>query len=168
MVTASADGEGFGPASPNLSSMPRSERAHERQKRFWERLNVRRAVWTVVSVYLALMFAAAWAERLVEPETFTSYGRSLWWAVVTIATVGYGDIVPQTAGGRSIAALFIIMTIGLVPVLTSLIASVLILKRTHAQSEEDAARDQALQDEVVALLKGVQARLDRIERASGL
>ncbi len=140
------------------------ERRAARQEQFWGRLTVRRAVGTVVGVYLALMFIAALAERLVEPEVFTSYGRALWWAVVTVATVGYGDIVPQTAAGRSVAAMFIVLTIGLVPVLTSLIASALFFKRTVAASERDVARDEEARAEIVGLLEGIKTRLDRLER----
>ena len=43
-----------------------------------------------------MIVGAAILERIVEPETFTSMGVALWWAVSTVGTVGYGDIVPHT------------------------------------------------------------------------
>jgi len=52
--------------------------------------------------------AAYYAEHPVNPE-FATFGDSLWWAIVTLTTVGYGDIVPETTAGR-IAAVMIMLT----------------------------------------------------------
>ena len=66
----------------------------------------------VVVVALAVVFVGAsvayYAEHPTNPE-FKTYGDSLWWAIVTLTTVGYGDIVPETAGGRW-AGVFIMVT----------------------------------------------------------
>jgi len=56
-------------------------------------------------------------------QGFRHIGDVLWWTVVTASTVGYGDTVPQTTGGRIIAALIMIFGIGLVSVATAQIAS---------------------------------------------
>jgi voltage-gated potassium channel len=60
------------------------------------------------SVMVAGAVAAYYAEHPVNPE-FATFGDSLWWAIVTLTTVGYGDIVPETTTGR-IAAVMIMLT----------------------------------------------------------
>ena len=76
-----------------------------------------------------LMFVAAvgiWHfEHEVQPEAFGSVFHGLWWAVVTLTTVGYGDAFPVTLGGRIFTAIVVLLGIGIVAVPTGLFASAL-------------------------------------------
>lgn len=65
------------------------------------------AIALLCAVFVMLLAATALylAERHVQPEAFGSIPRALWWAVVTITTVGYGDVYPITALGRVLAAI---------------------------------------------------------------
>ncbi|MCB1475229.1 MAG: ion transporter [Rhodobiaceae bacterium] len=71
-----------------------------------------RALAAALVVMLTLMVSVAslmyLAERRVQPEFFGSIPQSMWWAVVTLTTVGYGDVVPVTALGKVIAAVTMI------------------------------------------------------------
>lgn len=73
-------------------------------------------------------------EHAAQPHAFQSIFHSLWWAVVTLTTVGYGDMVPITPGGRIFTFVMLTTGIGIVAVPTGLIASALARVR-----EEDAA-----------------------------
>jgi voltage-gated potassium channel len=64
-------------------------------------------------------------EGEVQPETFGSIFHCMWWAVVTLTTVGYGDVYPVTVGGKLFTALILIIGLGLVAVPTGLLASAL-------------------------------------------
>jgi voltage-gated potassium channel len=57
----------------------------------------------------------------VEPSV-TGYGEALWWAIVTVTTVGYGDVAPRTVAGRVVAALLMLVGIGVIGMLTSSLA----------------------------------------------
>ncbi len=72
-------------------------------------------------------------ENTVQPEQFKSIPHSLWWAVVTLTTVGYGDIYPVTAGGRIFTFFVLMLGLGVVAVPTGLVSSAL----SQARSEEN-------------------------------
>jgi len=72
-------------------------------------------------------------ENSAQPEQFKSVFHSLWWAVTTLTTVGYGDMYPVTAGGKLFTFVVLMIGLGIVAVPTGLIASALSQVR-----EEDA------------------------------
>lgn len=64
-------------------------------------------------------------ENEAQPDQFASIPHSLWWAVATLTTVGYGDVYPVTAGGKIFTALVLFIGLGIVAVPTGLIATAL-------------------------------------------
>jgi voltage-gated potassium channel len=92
---------------------------------FAERASMGRAIGFITTFAIVFTLVAALIERLVEPDTFTSYGKACWWAVQTVSTVGYGDTVPTTAAGRGVAAVVMIFGMALVPIVTSVIVAIL-------------------------------------------
>ena len=66
------------------------------------------------SLVVATIFAGAYSFLVVEPNhpDVVDFGDALWWSLVTVSTVGYGDVVPQTWVGRLIAAPLIIVGVG--------------------------------------------------------
>jgi voltage-gated potassium channel len=86
------------------------------------------------------VFAGAWLVLLFEENTKGSnihdYPGALWWAIVTVTTVGYGDRFPVTGGGRTVAVVLMLVGIGLIGVLTATVASVFIKEHTDASKEE--------------------------------
>jgi voltage-gated potassium channel len=131
--------------------------------RFYERLNLWRAVRLIVLVAIILVFTAAGLEWIVEPETFTSYGLACWWAVVTVTTVGYGDIVPHSTGGRLVAAVLMLVGLSLIPTLTSVIVSTLISKRSRAAEERTDKERMAIE----ASLARIERRIEQLEKSQG-
>jgi voltage-gated potassium channel len=131
------------------------------EKRFelwYERLTLPRAVATVISVAFVLVMIAGALERLVEPEVFTSLGLAYWWAVVTVTTVGYGDVVPESTIGRLVGTGLMLTGLGIIPTLTSVVVATLVGKRTRAQQEQ---LDQQAKDHAAALER-IEAHLARI------
>lgn len=62
-------------------------------------------------------------ENELQPETFGSMPNSLWWSIVTLTTVGYGDVVPITTGGRLFAGLIGLIGIGMIALPAAIMAS---------------------------------------------
>lgn len=64
-------------------------------------------------------------ENAAQPEAFKSIFHSLWWAVITLTTVGYGDLSPITTGGKIFTFFILMIGLGIVAVPTALMASAL-------------------------------------------
>ena len=101
----------------------------------------------LVILSLMLVYLAAcgihYFEREVQPEKFGSILDSMWWAVVTLTTVGYGDAYPLTTGGRIFTAFATLIGVGLIAIPSGLLASVLTEARVEReQMEEDKAENE--------------------------
>ncbi|PTX62109.1 voltage-gated potassium channel [Kordia periserrulae] len=75
-------------------------------------------------------------EHDVQPEIFSSIFHSLWWAIVTLTTLGYGDVIPITVGGKIFTFFVLIIGIGIVTVPAGLVATAL-TKAREIEEEED-------------------------------
>jgi voltage-gated potassium channel len=76
-------------------------------------------------------------EHVAQPDRFASVFDGMWWAVVTLTTVGYGDVYPITVGGKAFTFLILAIGLGVVAVPTGLLASAL----SKARAVEDAERE---------------------------
>jgi voltage-gated potassium channel len=87
----------------------------------------------------ATLLLGAWLVMLFEGNAKGSnihnYPDALWWAIVTVTTVGYGDRFPVTGGGRAVAVVLMLVGIGLIGVLTATVASLFIKEHTDANRQ---------------------------------
>jgi voltage-gated potassium channel len=118
--------------------------------------------------YLALMTAMLGVGigvlmRLIDKKDFHSYGDGVWWAIVTLATVGYGDIVPTTTWGRFLGSIVIIIGVTFLSFLTATVTSLFV---STSQEEKDAERETrriADREQVLDALRTIDERLTAIE-----
>ena len=90
---------------------------------------------TAVSLYLAAS-GIHFFESEVQPDKFGTVFHGLWWAVVTLTTVGYGDVYPITTGGRLFTFLILMIGMGIIAVPPGIISSAL-SKARQEQDKED-------------------------------
>jgi voltage-gated potassium channel len=76
------------------------------------------------------------AEHATNPE-FATYGDSLWWGIVTLTTVGYGDIVPKTSLGRWAAVVIMLTGVAVIGVLAGSLASFFRLEPADQEDERE-------------------------------
>ncbi len=95
-------------------------------------------VFSVVTVMLLYLSAVGiyYFENEAQPEAFKSIVHSLWWAVTTLTTVGYGDVYPITAGGKIFTFVILMIGLGIVAIPAGLLASSLSKARTEEQEEK--------------------------------
>lgn len=86
------------------------------------------------------------AEHEAQPEVFENAFSGLWWAIVTVTTVGYGDVHPITVIGRVMGSIIAILGIALIAVPTGIITAGFSEQITHKNAEKEAA-EKASDDE---------------------
>ena len=112
---------------------------HEGQLRI-ESILRHHSLFRVLIAAVGTLFLGSWLVLLFEENAKGSnihnYPDALWWAIVTVTTVGYGDRFPVSEGGRVVAVVLMLVGIGLIGVLTATVASVFIKEHTDANREE--------------------------------
>ena len=83
------------------------------------------AISTFISVMVLILCSSAmyFVEHTTQPEAFGSIPRTMWWAVVTLTSVGYGDVSPQSPGGMVLGAVICLIGVLLVALPTGILAS---------------------------------------------
>lgn len=84
-------------------------------------------------------------ENEAQPESFSSIFHSLWWAVITLTTVGYGDVYPITLGGRIFTFLILIIGVGIISIPAGLIAAALNQARRIEEEQKASKRHRSMQ-----------------------
>jgi len=116
-------------------------------------------VSVVVTAFLLIIFCSIGVlmfEQQSPNANIKTAGDAIWWSVTTITTVGYGDKYPVTTGGRIVAMILMVSGIGIFGTLSGLAASYF-LHAKPANPEPD-------KDEVLARLKAIEEKIDRLAR----
>lgn len=99
----------------------------------------RRVFPYLVLVLFCVALASAFLVTIVDKENFPSFGVAVWWAIVTLATVGYGDVVPTTPSGRIVGSVVILIGITFLSFLTATVTSLFV----SAEQEDQAVAERA-------------------------
>ncbi|MGV8980600.1 potassium channel family protein [Clostridium sp.] len=102
--------------------------------KFLKTNNFNYIIWITLSTLLIGAIGIHFVEGI-------SFGNALWWSFVTISTVGYGDISPQTLTGRIIAGLIMLVGIGFLGMLTGTIATFFLTKKDSTTFKSQTIED---------------------------
>jgi voltage-gated potassium channel len=100
---------------------------------------------------------------LIDEKDFPNFGLAVWWAIVTLATVGYGDVVPTTVLGRIVGSAVIILGVTFLAFLTATVTSYFVSSDQEAAKKRELAEREAADKELRELLKRLEERLSAIE-----
>jgi voltage-gated potassium channel len=116
---------------------------------------------------LILALSSALVMTLVDEQDFPNFGLAVWWAIVTLATVGYGDVVPTTVAGRVVGALVILVGVTFLAFLTATVTSYFVSADQEAAKAEELEEREAADRELKELLERLEERLAAIESKLG-
>ena len=142
---------------PTRSSMAFNERL--------KRAVMRRRIFPyLVAMTVGLALLSGLLVMILDRKDFPTYGTAVWWAIVTLGTVGYGDVVPHSAWGRLVGSIVIVVGVTFLSFLIAIVTSYFV---SGEQDEKDAREDaqrRVEHDAVVETLSLIERRLDAIER----
>lgn len=96
----------------------------------------------VTAIFLFIASAGIYYfENSAQPEIFSSIFHSGWWSIVTLTTVGYGDVYPITTGGKVFTFLILMIGVGIVTVPAGLVASALTKAREIEEDEKTTEKE---------------------------
>ena len=95
----------------------------------------------------ALMYVV---EHEIQPENFSSIPTTMWWSMITLTTVGYGDVSPMTSLGKLVGAATAIMGICVVALLTGIVATAFANQVAHRKDIFEAEIVHALADGIIS------------------
>ena len=123
-------------------------------------LTARRAARIIVAFTVVVTMLGGLLIWIVDHKEFPDLGTSMWWALQTVTTVGYGDVVPAQTGGRLIGTVLMLQGIGLITVVAAAVTAALLeqARQRRQVSEAPATAEQ---------LDRIETRLEAIERALG-
>ena len=136
-----------------------------RLERSIKRAVARRRIFPyLAAATLTLSLIAAFAITLVDSTDFPNFGIAVWWAIVTLATVGYGDVVPTTVPGRIVGSAVIILGVTFLAFLTATVTSYFVSSDQERAKARELEERQAADREMKELLDRLEKRLAAIEK----
>ena len=112
-----------------------------------------RRLRTILAALIFFIFLFGYLFYVSEPDV-RNLGDGIWWALVTITTVGYGDITPVTTLGRVVASSLMLLGLGLIATITAIVSAKFIQKFV----------DHHTNDDVLEKLEEMQLELDDIKK----
>ena len=96
---------------------------------------------------------------LLDPETFADFDDGVWWTLVTLSTVGYGDMVPQTEAARAVGLAFVFIAVIWLSLISASIAAFLVGLKMEASSEDE----ERVETRILYRLERIESLLEREE-----
>ncbi|TML14289.1 MAG: two pore domain potassium channel family protein [Actinobacteria bacterium] len=126
-------------------------------------VNARSVTIGLAATFVGLALIGGVIIRFVDHQNFPSVGLGIWWALQTVTTVGYGDVVPATTAGRTIGGLEMVLGIAFISFVTAGVTSSLVQRAARAESEADRVHREEIAERIVDQLAELGKRLDAVD-----
>jgi voltage-gated potassium channel len=112
---------------------------------------------------LSLGLAAGFVVTLIDRKDFPTFGTGVWWSIVTLGTVGYGDVVPHTAWGRVLGGILIVIGVTFISFLTATVTSYFVAAEQEESKVAEHEERLEVQAQTTEGLRRIEQRLTEIE-----
>jgi len=133
------------------------------ERRIRRIVNARSVTIGLAMTFVAIALLGGILMRLVDHDNFPSVGLGIWWAIQTVTTVGYGDVVPTTLTGRLVGSAVMVLGIAFISFVTAGVTSALIQQASRGENEAERERREEIATRITDELAQLQQRLDAID-----
>lgn len=153
-----------------MTNRPETGRPTLIERRVRRITNARSVTIGLALTYVALALVGAIVIRIVDEHDFPTLGLAVWWAVQTVTTVGYGDVVPTTKAGQFIGGAEMVLGVSFIAFLVAGVTSAVIQRTQAGAAEDEQRRDENDLRTIInglaelrAAISALDKRLDKIE-----
>ena len=129
----------------------------------WARINRAVVSGRIIPYLVFVMFAVGGmgtaAVEVLSPNSFDNLGDAAWWSATTVTTIGYGDVVPGTSGGRVIAVFVMFASVATVSFTTAVVTAAFV-----GYQQRRMGGDRERHEEILEKLARIEKRLETLER----
>jgi voltage-gated potassium channel len=122
-----------------------------------------RVIPYLAAAIASLAVLTGFVATLLDRRDFPTLGDGIWWSIVTLGTVGYGDIVPHTAWGRVLGGVVIVFGVTFISVLVATVTSFLLATEQEEMAAKVEEERVAAEDATAVVLGEIASRLTAIE-----
>jgi voltage-gated potassium channel len=133
------------------------------ERRIRKIANARSVTLGLATTFVILALIGGVIIRFFDHENFPTIGLGVWWALQTVTTVGYGDVVPTTPAGRTIGGLVMVIGIAFIAFVTAGVTSTLVQSAARTERENDRAHREEIAQRLVDELAELEKRLEAID-----
>jgi voltage-gated potassium channel len=151
------------------SSAPHQKSPALIERRIRKIADARSITLALAVTFIGLAFAGAIAIRFLDHDSFPTFGSAFWWALQTVTTVGYGDVVPTGTTGKVIGSIEMVLGVSFISFLTAGVTSAIVQRaqdrrqqEQHERVREDNKRLAESLTDIRTAIAALDARLDRL------
>jgi voltage-gated potassium channel len=149
---------------PEGDLTPKGERPSLIERQVRRIVNARSVTIGLAATFVGLAVIGAVVMRFADPHNFPSVALAIWWALQTVTTVGYGDVVPTTVAGRIVGGIVMVIGVAFIAFVTAGVTSTVIQRAEEEAQEAERARDEQRSEAMIAALTQIRQAVTELDR----
>ena len=135
------------------------------ERRIRKIANARSITLALAMTFVGLALGGAVAIRFLDENSFPSFGLAIWWALQTVTTVGYGDVVPTGTTGKVIGSIEMVLGVSFISFLTAGVTCAIVQRSQDRRQEEQYEQMRQDTERLAAALTDIRTAIAQLDRA---